>query len=106
VQGYRNSVNRHAELPTDPHSRYLYLPPTPSPTCDVARSVCMFSGACVDRGRLVLFIPPDIEIPPYGDQDDSGDIFSPASFADAGGTMLYSSPNWWESAWLPAVVRG
>ncbi len=73
-------------------------------TRDMSCSVCMFSNACVAHGRLVLFIPPDIDF--YSDDpNDTSSIFSPASFADSRQNMLFSSPNWWESAWTPSVVN-
>ncbi len=66
---------------------------------DVACSVCMFSSACVENGRLTIFTPPDL-----GEPNDADTPFSPASFATAGQHMLFLSPNWWESGWTPAVV--
>jgi hypothetical protein len=32
-------------------------------------------------------------------------MFSPLSFTALGETMLYTSPNWWESSWSPTVAR-
>ena len=66
---------------------------------DVACSVCMFSSACVENGRLTIFTPPDV-----GEPNDAEVLFSPASFAITGQHMLFQSPNWWESGWTPAVV--
>ena len=66
---------------------------------DVACSVCMFSSACVENGRLTIFTPPDV-----GEPNDADMPFSPASFAITGQHMLFQSPNWWESGWTPAVV--
>jgi hypothetical protein len=85
----------------------------------------MFHNACILDGNLALFIPPDVvgadsgrdEVHVYGHRNlhrsnhrdfyngAASVMFSPLSFTALGETMLYTSPNWWESSWAPTVVR-
>ena len=87
----------------------------------------MFYNVCIRDGHVALFIPPDAVHPDAGGDDvfvyehnndhrhghsdryyDGGAsiTFSPLSFTALGDTMLYTSPNWWESSWAPEVARG